>query len=74
MKDYSLSSIRVALELLDEYFHEELMEALKYAIVKDVKGWPDPYSDLKKLVLEKGTSLKRYELDKERSRIAGENA
>ena len=60
----SMSSVRIAVSLLNEYRNEKLLEAIKNSIVAEAKGFDDPYHFLRDLVRE-GLKLKRYELENE---------
>lgn len=60
----SLSGVRVAVELLDEFFNEEFRAAVVNAVVAEARGFNDPYHFVRDLVRDKGMELKRYELMK----------
>ena len=58
----SHSGVRVAVELLDEFFSEEFREAVVNSVVAEAHGFSDPYHFIRDLVRDKGLDLKRYEL------------
>lgn len=57
----SMSDVRVAVELLDEFRKKEFLEAVKNSVVAEAHGFSDPYHYIRDLVRDIGLNLKRYE-------------